>query len=258
MPFSKPAYPKTLTHADWQKKRGNIAKLAGPTGIGDALQEVQVAYDSVDWPVLDLFSTIAGHKNPTSKVIAFMFADAKREYDAMVDGVLNKKLKAVAKLASHTATQWKKKPLIPKSSVKALSNVLTASLEFGDRIANNKMLADITRDYNALLKAKVAEEDRLEKQVQKLAKFSGQIIKQARSIKTAEDFNGKFWSESIRGVSTALPQVASQLGLMDALKAWLKFAAETYRAKQDEEVPGKIREVATVLKDIAIVLNKYK
>ena len=49
MAFTPPAYPAVLTKANWDKNKGVVAKMAGATGVGDALSKLEAAYKAVDW-----------------------------------------------------------------------------------------------------------------------------------------------------------------------------------------------------------------
>ena len=49
MAFTPPAYPAVLTKANWDKNKGAVAKMAGATGVGDALAKLETAYKAVDW-----------------------------------------------------------------------------------------------------------------------------------------------------------------------------------------------------------------
>ncbi|MGH7042784.1 MAG: hypothetical protein ACREFY_11705 [Acetobacteraceae bacterium] len=50
--FERPDYPKILTKANWDKKKSLLAKAAGETGVGAAMDTAQAAYDAVDWDKL--------------------------------------------------------------------------------------------------------------------------------------------------------------------------------------------------------------
>lgn len=52
--FTKPDLPVILTRKDWDKKKGMIAKMAGPTGVGAECDKVLAAYKAVKWDRLDL------------------------------------------------------------------------------------------------------------------------------------------------------------------------------------------------------------
>jgi hypothetical protein len=63
MAFKRPDYPSVLTKANWDKNKGVIAKMAGATGVGDALAKLEAAYKVVDWKK---FEIAANKPNPFS------------------------------------------------------------------------------------------------------------------------------------------------------------------------------------------------
>lgn len=63
MAFTPPAYPAILTKANWDKNKGVVAKMAGATGVGDALSKLETAYKAVDWKK---FQIAANKPNPFS------------------------------------------------------------------------------------------------------------------------------------------------------------------------------------------------
>jgi hypothetical protein len=63
MAFTPPAYPAVLTKANWDKNKGVVAKMAGATGVGDALSKLETAYKAVDWKK---FQIAANKPNPFS------------------------------------------------------------------------------------------------------------------------------------------------------------------------------------------------
>ncbi|MGZ5277474.1 MAG: hypothetical protein ACXWCU_16345 [Caldimonas sp.] len=63
MAFTRPAYPAILTKANWDKNKGVAAKMAGATGVGEALAKLETAYKTVDWKK---FEIAANKPNPFS------------------------------------------------------------------------------------------------------------------------------------------------------------------------------------------------
>lgn len=54
MPFKKPDYPTVLTKSNWDKNKGVVAKMAGATGVGEALAKLESAYKAVDWKKFEI------------------------------------------------------------------------------------------------------------------------------------------------------------------------------------------------------------
>ncbi len=63
MAFTRPAYPAVLTKSNWDKNKGIVAKMAGATGVGEALAKLESAFNAVDWKK---FEIAANKPNPFS------------------------------------------------------------------------------------------------------------------------------------------------------------------------------------------------
>lgn len=108
--------PTILTDADWQKKKGVFAKMAGETGIGAAMKAVAVEWKKMDWQALDPVDGAwakSGLKR-TPKNYETLFAQAKAEY-TKVAGVRTK-VKTLADLAEKVEAKFKASKTIPSSS----------------------------------------------------------------------------------------------------------------------------------------------
>ena len=57
MAFKRPDYPAILTKTNWDKNKGVVAKMAGATGVGDALSKLEAAYKAVDWKKFEIATT---------------------------------------------------------------------------------------------------------------------------------------------------------------------------------------------------------
>ena len=55
-----PTYPVILTQADWNKKKGLFAKMAGETGLGALMLQTETLYKAVDWNKFDVRKVLAG------------------------------------------------------------------------------------------------------------------------------------------------------------------------------------------------------
>ncbi|SOD94896.1 hypothetical protein [Caenispirillum bisanense] len=111
-------YPAVLTNKDWQKKKGPFAKMAGKTGVGEALQACEKAWGAVDWSVFD--AQQVRKKGPGAVVNGFKTAQA--EYKKSVEG-LRKALMAAIDAADKSAAAFKKNKLIPSSATKAAADI---------------------------------------------------------------------------------------------------------------------------------------
>lgn len=108
------AIPKGLSNAEWQKEKGKIAKLAGKTGLGEALTKFNAAYKEIDFTKFDAQITHPGAKLPS---IISEGLKAARSYHADKVEKARKALKEVRDTAEDTAKAFKKNKLDRKSVV---------------------------------------------------------------------------------------------------------------------------------------------
>jgi hypothetical protein len=117
-------YPVSLTDKDWQKKKGNIAKLTKKTGIGALLQKIEKDYAAIDDNKLAAAGIL-----PTERDIPNIqkhLKDALAYYTSDIEPI-RKDLAKVRDLAKDTAAEWKKSKLIPESSRKAADELSKAA-----------------------------------------------------------------------------------------------------------------------------------
>lgn len=108
----------------------------------------------------------------------------------------------------------------------------------------------IKKDYEDNLKGIADKEKIMAGLSNKLKSYCVAVAKGLKTVKTKEDFNGKFWIENIRGIGTTMPVLASDLGLDKEHKLWRTFASEGFKPNSDEEVAGKLKQMTPVLKSI--------
>ena len=122
--------PTILTDADWQKKKGVIAKMAGETGIGAAMKALAVEWKKVDWQELDpvdgAWVKSGLKRNPTNYEKVFALAKAE---NTKVAGVRTK-VKALADLAEKQEIKFKANKLIPSSSRAHVGKIATEADRF--------------------------------------------------------------------------------------------------------------------------------
>lgn len=121
LPDMLKSYPAVLTNKDWQNKKGVIAKAAGETGVGAALDAAERAYGNVDWSLFSA-NTIKG---TSREAIEGAFKKAQAEYKSVE--VLRKALQQAATVAGRAAASFKKNKFIPSSAAKAAAAVESAA-----------------------------------------------------------------------------------------------------------------------------------
>lgn len=149
MPYTRPEYPQILKKADWDSKKGAIAKIAGKTGVGEAAAECERRYAAVQWQKLELAKNAPGVNSFTKADWDRRLADAKNEVTGnlrqLVEGLYN--LRNVAKAA---AEKFKNNPLL--SSTKQHLEKLAQAADFlGVSLNANSIGTPIMADYNDVL-----------------------------------------------------------------------------------------------------------
>jgi hypothetical protein len=142
--FTKPEYPKILTSKEWDKKKGVFAKMHGPTGIGEKMDEVQKLYDEVAWDTLNLTKVRENWRWGGEPPVISMDSWNKimKEAKELVAGDLAKVSKALYELrdlANETQAKFKKSKTIPSSSAKYVGEVATAAEQLGVMLNKNSM-----------------------------------------------------------------------------------------------------------------------
>jgi hypothetical protein len=115
MPFKRPELSVVLTKANWDKNKGVLAKMAGPTGVGEALDKLEKAYKAVDWQKFE----IAANKLPEKEFTLKKLADMQKAAVAEMTGNAAKlRLAAFAArdVARKAGAELRKNKLVPKSA----------------------------------------------------------------------------------------------------------------------------------------------
>lgn len=141
--MSQPAYPATLTPANWDKQKGLIAK-AKPTGIGEALKALEKARGNVDFT---LFADAAPKTVAEAEArLAAQDAEARKGVKAAAD-----QARAVAVLARKAEADFKANALIPKSATQAAGAVAKAAGDYAGEL--DKMVQDAQAELRKKLDA---------------------------------------------------------------------------------------------------------
>ena len=138
-------YPKALNAADWDKKKGVIAK-AHATGIGDALKLLQKAHDAVGWAQHDPLLWTKAH--PTADAFEKALDGLLQQAEAKIKP-LKTQADKVETLASKWAVTFGKDKLVPKSATQAAKDVAEAAAALGKSLAT--WSAQLEKKANAVL-----------------------------------------------------------------------------------------------------------
>ena len=118
--------PVILTQADWNRKKGVFAKMAGETGIGAAMKAVDDEWKKVDWEALDPNSAYAKSGKLRIPTNHAQLTEAARGERGKVEAVRTK-LKTLRDLAKVTETKFKASKVIPSSSRVHVGSIAVAA-----------------------------------------------------------------------------------------------------------------------------------
>jgi hypothetical protein len=113
-----PDYPKLLTAADWQKNKGNVAKLKGETGLGDALKEAEAAYVTFEKGHHDNQIASCNNDSQVTKV-GSVADDVLRRFEKAMD--------SAAQLATTVAKAYKESKVVGKTTREHVEEIAEAA-----------------------------------------------------------------------------------------------------------------------------------
>jgi hypothetical protein len=123
-----PKIPEELTRNYWQTNKGTIAKMAGFTGMSQAMDEVQTAYDGIRWSRLD--PSEANRGEAYLSMVQFEMRSVKANLELAKVVGLRQKVDQVCKCARETETRYLANPLIPASARQLASRIAAAAAGF--------------------------------------------------------------------------------------------------------------------------------
>lgn len=252
--LTPPPIPVILTKANWDKEKGVIAKMAGETGIGEAMKQMAIAYGAVDWAKFDAKKQLNAVKQMS---VIDAAADASvNEYKTKVEK-LREKVKELRDLATKTEADFKKKPLIPSSSTKHVGKVANEADIFWITLkGNSQFFTDSQKTFEDDRKALQVKIDLANKVIAGYIKSLSNDAKDVISTPTVEQYKGeatKGFHQGVRGLSAALKlQTAPKLQKFQS--EWNDFVVDSYLPKKDEDVKPKVIEVITKLKELQKLL----
>lgn len=222
MPYTRPAYPAVLTKANWDKKKGTIAKMAGATGVGAALDALKKAYDAVAW---DKFEISKNRPSQSEFSLAKMEQMKKAALAEM--GGAGAKLRAAAfaarDAAKAAAPDLKKNPLTKATG--ALCDEIAKAADFMGVGANANSL-------------------------------SGYIEKDIAEARQAYDFTVEQIRKGIPGKVAALANALKAMGEPSA-ESWKAQALMT-RCRDLNQLIGNVPKLVAAGYDLGVDAGKAK
>jgi hypothetical protein len=188
MSYHHPDYPKLLTKALWDKKKGIVAKVHGKTGVGEAMSACEKAYHGVKWDKIEL----GAHPMSVGKFTKPGWEKRLVEAKSEVTGNLRKLVKDLYSLrdtAKKAADKFKKSRTIPKSSTKLALEIAKTADQMGVSLNANSVGPVVMKEYQQLLDHVDLYANSFTKLLKKvLARTPGEIAKMRKSY-TGANFN---------------------------------------------------------------------
>ncbi|WP_207482395.1 hypothetical protein [Arenibaculum pallidiluteum] len=236
--YTKPAIPKVLTDAEWQKKKGAIAKLAGETGVGAALKAMEAAFKKVNWDKFDMDKQIPSNSVFDVGVVDAALAAAGDEMKNLEP--LRKTIMDVDKKASDAAAKFKSNKLIPKESAAYAAQVAKEASNFLVVVNKSSIGSAVEKDAAA---ARVNIEKKV-KLVQDSAKSYLAKVAKGLDGQTVETY-ADYWKESLRGLAAALSRIPGQETLTEAWRPWVSQKGIPKDEKQLSVAKTKVKELVS-------------
>lgn len=230
-----PNYPDILKEADWQKKKGALAKAAGETGVGAAMKALWANRNNTDWTDLQVATTY--------KSLAEV-DEAIQKYKAAMPKLEKLKTDAykVRDLARAAAAKFKANKLIPKASADHAGAVATAADHYGVAIKSYDPSADFAEARKRVEAREKIGRDQLKKSI---ATVEGGVVKVDRDKVTYEEWQA-FWSGPLRGLQAAVAVVPEIKGTQISEVVRKLCSADFCGNKSDTDAKAIRQKAATV------------
>jgi hypothetical protein len=144
--FNRPDYPKSLTRANWDKKKSLLAKAAGETGVGEAMDAAKGAYDAVDWDKLEGCNHAPSGNNFTKAAWKAVRDDAMKEVTGNL-AKFSRSLYDLRDVARTAAAKFQKAKTVPKSDGKLALEIATEADHLGVAMNKNSVSGLIEERY---------------------------------------------------------------------------------------------------------------
>ena len=253
MAFKRPDYPAVLTKANWDKNKGVIAKMAGATGVGDALAKLEAAYKAVDWKK---FEIAANKPNPFSlPKLEAMKKDALAEMNGNA-AKLRTAAFAARDAAKKAAVDLKKNPLT-KSAAAVCDQIEKAADFMGVGANSNSIGGYIEKDLAEARSAFDVTAKAIQTKIPSTVAALKNAIKAAGNPPTPKEWKAAAMMTKCRDLNQLignvpkLTEMGYQLG-MDTGKA--KSFFEDMRIYASKECPFEENQPEQAKKALAAVI----
>jgi hypothetical protein len=218
-------YPAALLATNWDKNKGTVAKIAGETGIGDALKKLKAQHASIDWGLLT--ANGYGKLHNLAEV-----DDAEKKAKAYFQAKIvpyQSAARSVRDLANGVAKKFAANKLIPKSSTAYVSSIAQAADIVAVACKSMDEEAKSFDVYRGKLQQQIDGQQRLIRpNIAKLKSGLAACLKDP--TKDSWNKNAKQQCRSINNGVQVNPEWKKQFGAV-----WVKYDGETFFNKLKDE-----------------------
>jgi hypothetical protein len=257
MAFKRPDYATVLTKSNWDKNKGVVAKMAGATGVGEALAKLETAYKAVDWSKFEIVNN-----KPSPFSLAKLEAQKKAAVAEMNGNAAKLRVAAFAArdAAKKAAGDLKKNPLT--KSAGAICDQIEKAADFMGVGANANSLGtyiekDVAESRNAFDFTAKAIQTKIPNCVAALIK----AIKGVDDPPTAKGWQGQQMMTKCRDLNQLIGNIPklTEMGYdlkMDSAKAKKFF--DDMRVFASKDVPFDAKNPEAAKKALAAVTELAK
>ena len=257
MAFKRPVYPPILTKSNWDKNKGVVAKMAGATGVGEALAKLESTFKAVDWAKFEIVQN-----KPSPFSLVKLEAQKKAAIAEMNGNAAKLRLAAFAArdVAKKAAGDLKKNPLT--KSAGGICDQIEKAADFMGVGANANSLGgyidkDVAESRNAFDFTAKAIQTKIPSSVAALVK----AIKGVGDPPTAKGWQGQQMMTKCRDLNQLIGNIPklNEMGYdlkMDSAKAKKFF--DDMRVFASKDVPFDAKDADAAKKALAAVTELAK
>ena len=239
-------WPELLTNANWQKKKGALAKMAGTTDIGATMTAAKAEFDKIDWTKLDAAQMARGDRKSIPKIKEAKAA-AMAHVTTVIEGKVRPKVKLIKDLALAAQADWAKSKIIPKASAEHAKLVATTADQYwialkGGSVAISKLLDEYDKLVATVERHQQDAKDKLDPQIKALEK----ALKDCLPKPSKANYLG--FPSKPESVHQRCRSMCNSISLFPALKAKYFATWAVYGDKYPDGAPDGDGEAAAVQK----------
>ena len=107
------------------QEKGTLAKIAGKTGLGEAMDALEKSYKKVNWKIFDPTQALPMDRKTHSKEgLMMVVKNAKAEFNSNIKSTVQANLKSLTKKAEDAHKKSKSSKAIPTKATEHASKVV--------------------------------------------------------------------------------------------------------------------------------------